>query len=186
MGAHVVSFSIWYLFRTLRLLLSAITITDAIKVAIVVCSSIIYQFLADTKADDMLFLLLHRSVTLEALTARLSLCAVYCVVAKDSVGKQISIAFLERMKVDFKKRYGGGKAGTSMAKSLNKEFGFVHPSSWWIGNLLISLHKYIYSYFVETKHYNSQAGSEGTHELYHWTRWRNWEAIKGEGSSFRS
>ncbi|KAB2014916.1 hypothetical protein ES319_D09G260800v1 [Gossypium barbadense] len=50
---------------------------------------------------------------------------VYCVVAKDSVGKQISIAFLERMKVDFKKRYGGGKADTAMAKSLNKEFGPV-------------------------------------------------------------
>ncbi|XP_012487511.1 vesicle-associated membrane protein 724 [Gossypium raimondii] len=50
---------------------------------------------------------------------------VYCVVAKDSVGKQISISFLERMKVDFKKRYGGGKADTAMAKSLNKEFGPV-------------------------------------------------------------
>ncbi|TYI12435.1 hypothetical protein ES332_A09G277700v1 [Gossypium tomentosum] len=50
---------------------------------------------------------------------------VYCVVAKDSVGKQISIAFLERMKVDFKKLYGGGKADTAMAKSLNKEFGPV-------------------------------------------------------------
>ncbi|KAM7467093.1 hypothetical protein LguiB_014655 [Lonicera macranthoides] len=47
----------------------------------------------------------------------------YCVVAKDSVGKQISIAFLERMKVDFRKRYGGGKADTAVAKSLNKEFG---------------------------------------------------------------
>ncbi|WRX21293.1 Longin domain - like 3 [Theobroma cacao] len=47
----------------------------------------------------------------------------YCVVAKDSVGKQISIAFLERMKADFKKRYGGGKADTAIAKSLNKEFG---------------------------------------------------------------
>ncbi|KAK8706450.1 hypothetical protein V6N13_050015 [Hibiscus sabdariffa] len=47
----------------------------------------------------------------------------YCVVAKDSVGKQISIAFLERLKVDFKKRYGGGKADTAIAKSLNKEFG---------------------------------------------------------------
>ncbi|KAG8484673.1 hypothetical protein CXB51_023624 [Gossypium anomalum] len=104
---------------------SAITISDANKVTTVVCSSIIYQFLADTKADDALFLLLHRSVTLEALTTRLSLYAVYCVVAKDSVGKQISIAFLERMKVDFKKRYGGGKADTAMAKSLNKEFGPV-------------------------------------------------------------
>ncbi|KAF7146354.1 hypothetical protein RHMOL_Rhmol04G0355700 [Rhododendron molle] len=47
----------------------------------------------------------------------------YCVVAKDSVGKQISIAFLERMRADFKKRYGGGKADTAVAKSLNKEFG---------------------------------------------------------------
>ncbi|XP_052191454.1 vesicle-associated membrane protein 724 [Diospyros lotus] len=47
----------------------------------------------------------------------------YCVVAKESVGKQISIAFLERVKADFKKRYGGGKADTAAAKSLNKEFG---------------------------------------------------------------
>lgn len=54
--------------------------------------------------------------------------AAYCVVAKDSVGKQISIAFLERVKADFRKRYGGGKADTAIAKSLNKEFGYVH--SW--------------------------------------------------------
>ncbi|KAL4296784.1 hypothetical protein GQ457_12G005550 [Hibiscus cannabinus] len=47
----------------------------------------------------------------------------YCVVAKDAVGKQVSLAFLERMKSDFKKRYGGGKADTAVAKSLNKEFG---------------------------------------------------------------
>ncbi|KAL0323465.1 UNVERIFIED_CONTAM: Vesicle-associated membrane protein [Sesamum angustifolium] len=47
----------------------------------------------------------------------------YCVVAKESVGKQISFAFLERIKADFKKRYGGGKADTAVAKSLNKEFG---------------------------------------------------------------
>ncbi|XP_068333307.1 vesicle-associated membrane protein 724-like [Pyrus communis] len=49
----------------------------------------------------------------------------YCVVAKDSVGKQISIAFLERVRADFRKRYGGGKADTAIAKSLNKEFGPV-------------------------------------------------------------
>ncbi|MBA0616539.1 hypothetical protein Godav_016581 [Gossypium davidsonii] len=104
---------------------NAITISDANKVTTVVCSSIIYQFLAVTKANEALFLLLPRSVTLEALSTWLSLYAVYCVVAKDSVGKQISIAFLERMKVDFKKRYGGGKADTAMAKSLNKEFGPV-------------------------------------------------------------
>ncbi|KAJ8573866.1 hypothetical protein K7X08_010377 [Anisodus acutangulus] len=47
----------------------------------------------------------------------------YCVVSKESMGKQISIAFLERVRADFKKRYGGGKADTAVAKSLNKEFG---------------------------------------------------------------
>lgn len=47
----------------------------------------------------------------------------YCVVAKESVGKQVSLAFLERVKADFKKRYGGGKADTAIAKSLNKDFG---------------------------------------------------------------
>ncbi|XP_019058860.1 PREDICTED: vesicle-associated membrane protein 724-like [Tarenaya hassleriana] len=57
----------------------------------------------------------------------------YCVVAKDSLSKQISIAFLERMKADFKKRYGGGKASTAFAKSLNKEFGPImkeHMKYW--------------------------------------------------------
>ncbi|XP_026456746.1 vesicle-associated membrane protein 724-like [Papaver somniferum] len=47
----------------------------------------------------------------------------YCVVAKETVGKHVSIAFLERVRADFKKRYGGGKADTAIAKSLNKEFG---------------------------------------------------------------
>ncbi|KAG6435432.1 hypothetical protein SASPL_100306 [Salvia splendens] len=47
----------------------------------------------------------------------------YCVVAKESVGNQISIALLERIKADFRKRYGGGKADTAIAESLNKEFG---------------------------------------------------------------
>lgn len=42
------------------------------------------------------------------------------------MSKQISIAFLERMRADFKKRYGGGKADTAIAKSLNKEFGYAH------------------------------------------------------------
>lgn len=49
----------------------------------------------------------------------------YCVVAKDALSKQISIAFLERVKADFKKRYGGGKASTAIPKSLNKEFGYL-------------------------------------------------------------
>ncbi|XP_004506588.1 vesicle-associated membrane protein 721-like [Cicer arietinum] len=47
----------------------------------------------------------------------------FCVVAVESVGRQIPIAFLERIKEDFITRYGGGKATTATAKSLNKEFG---------------------------------------------------------------
>ncbi|CAL5089635.1 unnamed protein product [Urochloa decumbens] len=49
----------------------------------------------------------------------------YCVVAKESVPKNVSLAFLERLKDDFMKRYGGGKADTALAKSLNKEYGPV-------------------------------------------------------------
>jgi len=33
------------------------------------------------------------------------------------------MAFLERVKDDFNKRYSGGKAATAAAKSLNREFG---------------------------------------------------------------
>ncbi|XP_024030070.1 vesicle-associated membrane protein 722 isoform X2 [Morus notabilis] len=47
----------------------------------------------------------------------------YCVVAVEAVGQQIPIAFLERIKEDFTKRCGGGKAATAVACSLNKEFG---------------------------------------------------------------
>ncbi|TKY53599.1 vesicle-mediated transport [Spatholobus suberectus] len=47
----------------------------------------------------------------------------YCVVAVESAGRQIPIAFLERVKDEFSKKYGGGKAATASAKSLNREFG---------------------------------------------------------------
>ncbi|KAF8654818.1 hypothetical protein HU200_061452 [Digitaria exilis] len=47
----------------------------------------------------------------------------YCVVAVESVGRQIPIAFLDRVKEDFTKKYGGGKAATAAANSLNREFG---------------------------------------------------------------
>lgn len=50
--------------------------------------------------------------------------AAYCVVAVESVGRQIPIAFLERVKDDFTQRYGGGKAATAAAGGLNKEFGY--------------------------------------------------------------
>lgn len=49
--------------------------------------------------------------------------AAYCVVAVESAGRQIPIAFLERVKDEFTKKYGGGKAATAAAKGLNKEFG---------------------------------------------------------------
>ncbi|GMH10363.1 hypothetical protein Nepgr_012204 [Nepenthes gracilis] len=47
----------------------------------------------------------------------------YCVVAVESVGRQLPMAFLERVKDDFNKRYSGGKAATALANSLNKDFG---------------------------------------------------------------
>uniref|UniRef100_A0A2P2JY31 Vesicle-associated membrane protein 722 n=1 Tax=Rhizophora mucronata TaxID=61149 RepID=A0A2P2JY31_RHIMU len=47
----------------------------------------------------------------------------YCVVAVEAAGRQIPIAFLERVKEDFNRRYGGGKAATAVAHGLNKEFG---------------------------------------------------------------
>ncbi|CAI0425307.1 unnamed protein product [Linum tenue] len=47
----------------------------------------------------------------------------YCVVADESAGRQVPMAFLERIKEDFMSKYGGGKASTAAANSLNKEFG---------------------------------------------------------------
>ena len=49
----------------------------------------------------------------------------YCVVAVESIGRQIAMAFLELIKEDFTKRYGGGRAATAAPKSLNKEFGYL-------------------------------------------------------------
>ncbi|KAJ8539717.1 hypothetical protein K7X08_013969 [Anisodus acutangulus] len=47
----------------------------------------------------------------------------YCVVATESAGREVPLAFLDRVKDDFSKRYAGGKAATASAKSLNREFG---------------------------------------------------------------
>ncbi|KAG6393055.1 hypothetical protein SASPL_147285 [Salvia splendens] len=47
----------------------------------------------------------------------------YCVVAVESAGRQLPIAFLERIKDDFTKKYGGGKASTAGPNSLKREFG---------------------------------------------------------------
>jgi len=47
----------------------------------------------------------------------------YCVVADESVGRQVPMAFLVRVKEDFKRRYGGGRADTAVGNSLNRDFG---------------------------------------------------------------
>ncbi|RZB64329.1 putative vesicle-associated membrane protein 726 isoform B [Glycine soja] len=47
----------------------------------------------------------------------------YCVVADESIGRQLPMAFLERVKDEFVAKYGGGKAATAPVNSLNKEFG---------------------------------------------------------------
>ncbi|KAL8107556.1 hypothetical protein AgCh_024105 [Apium graveolens] len=47
----------------------------------------------------------------------------YCVVADESAGRQIPIAFLERVKDDFVSKYGSGKGATAPANSLTKAYG---------------------------------------------------------------
>ncbi|AES64702.1 putative Longin-like domain-containing protein [Medicago truncatula] len=47
----------------------------------------------------------------------------YCVVADETTGRQVPMAFLERVKDDFVSKYGGEKASTAPPNSLNKEFG---------------------------------------------------------------
>lgn len=47
----------------------------------------------------------------------------YMVVADEKIGRQTPFAFLERVKEDFKRRYGGGKADTAVAHSLDRDFG---------------------------------------------------------------
>ncbi|KAI4338517.1 hypothetical protein MLD38_023566 [Melastoma candidum] len=49
----------------------------------------------------------------------------YCVVTEESVGRQLPDMFLERVKADFQRKFGRGKADTAMANSLTKEFGPV-------------------------------------------------------------
>jgi len=47
----------------------------------------------------------------------------YCVVADESIGRQVPMQFLEHVKEDFKRRYGGGRADIVVAHSLNRDFG---------------------------------------------------------------
>ncbi|CAN1810214.1 Putative vesicle-associated membrane protein 726 [Linum perenne] len=72
---------------------------------------------------DLLFLFSSSDLYLPWLTDCLCYCAAYCVVADESAGRQVPMAFLERIKEDFMSKYGSGKATTATANSLNKEFG---------------------------------------------------------------
>lgn len=45
-------------------------------------------------------------------------------VADESAGRQLPMAFLERIKDEFVSKYAGGKASTAPANGLNKEFGY--------------------------------------------------------------
>ncbi|XP_020255171.1 vesicle-associated membrane protein 721-like isoform X2 [Asparagus officinalis] len=47
----------------------------------------------------------------------------YCIVAVESVGTQLPVAFLERVRDDFNRRYSEGKATNAAANSLDREFG---------------------------------------------------------------
>jgi len=47
----------------------------------------------------------------------------FMVVADESIGRQLPFAFLERVREDFKRRHGGGKADTAVAHSLDRDFG---------------------------------------------------------------
>nr|XP_043609378.1 putative vesicle-associated membrane protein 726 [Erigeron canadensis] len=74
------------------------------------CDGHTFNYLIDNGYSEFLFLLI--------------MCIfAFCVVAIESAGRQLPIAFLERVKDDFMKKYGGGKASTAAAKSLSKSFG---------------------------------------------------------------
>lgn len=60
----------------------------------------------------------------------------YCVVAIESAGRQIPIAFLERIKEEFTKKYAGGKAANAAAQSLKREFGYLFMIKKFVVNLL--------------------------------------------------
>ncbi|TQD69338.1 hypothetical protein C1H46_045129 [Malus baccata] len=65
----------------------------------------------------------YRCVIQSMYSPKFVVVAAYCVVADESSGRQVPIAFLDRVKDDFVAKYGAGKAATAAANSLNKEFG---------------------------------------------------------------
>lgn len=87
--------------------------------------------------------------------------AAYCVVADESVGRQVPMAFLERIKDDFVSRYGSGKADTATANSLNKEFGYC------ILIKITGIHagRFCLLIVADLVYYSLQAKIEGTHAI---------------------
>ncbi|MED6189394.1 hypothetical protein PIB30_095614 [Stylosanthes scabra] len=47
----------------------------------------------------------------------------YCVVAVESISRQVAMGFLERIMEDFTKRFDATRAAAAAPNSLNKEFG---------------------------------------------------------------
>ncbi|KAK7300710.1 hypothetical protein RJT34_11558 [Clitoria ternatea] len=48
----------------------------------------------------------------------------YCVVADESIGRQVPTVFLEHAREDFVSKYGGGMTITAPANNLNREFEY--------------------------------------------------------------
>ena len=95
------------------------------------------------------------------------------------------------MKADFKKRYGGGKADTATAKSLNKDFGYVNLRNILEDDILISLciwMRICWKKLLMTipRLLMIQTNYERAHAVYHWPCWRDRKTVKSEGSSFWS
>ncbi|OIV97246.1 hypothetical protein TanjilG_10780 [Lupinus angustifolius] len=53
--------------------------------------------------------------------------AAYCVVPIESIGRNIPFAFLEHVKEEVSKKYGGGKAATAPAQSLKCNIALIIP-----------------------------------------------------------
>lgn len=83
---------------------------------------LLYQNQSQSQSNTVQCLHVMSCITLIRLSLRV---VAYCVVAVESAGRELPIAFLERIKDDFYKRYGTGKGKTANAKGLNREFGYL-------------------------------------------------------------
>lgn len=78
--------------------------------------------------------------------------AAYCVVANESAGRQTPIAFLERVKEDFSKKYAA-KAANAAAHSLNGQYKYsLSP----LNSLLLFVKVVNYDFFCFDKNVRSK------------------------------